>query len=251
MRFPGSLLVFNLVSEAQRTIAERIKKEPRKRTHEMNVLMDIHTPWLDLFGYPLSALEFISTLLGIWAYIEIIRRKARGLVLGFFAAALFAIIFYQCRLYSDLFLMFYYAIASLLGALLWKRRFNRQKTICVERMCLRHRLFLFTLIPLASLIIAWISGHLHCWFSSAFPEPARIPLGDAFTTVCGVSASILIMQRKIEALFLWLLADLVSTGIYCASGIYFLSVLYTVYVLMDGIGSLEWSRRLTLQKENP
>jgi len=69
----------------------------------------------------MNALEIISTLLGVWSCIEIIRRKARGLVIGFAAFLLLACLFHQHRLYSDMGLMLYYAA----GLLVWTRRLRK------------------------------------------------------------------------------------------------------------------------------
>ncbi len=192
----------------------------------------------------MSTLEIISTVLGIWSYIEIIRRKARGLVIGFIAALLLACLFYQLRLYSDMGLMLYYAVASLTALFFWRRAFRENHTIQITRLNLRTHRMLLVGIPLAIGLLAVIASHLHLWLPALFPEAARIPLGDATTTVLGITASVLIIRRKVEAIAFWLIGDILSTLIYARSGIYFLASVYIAYVLIDAAGLLIWTRRL-------
>jgi len=192
----------------------------------------------------MSTLEIISTVLGIWSYIEIIRRKARGLVIGFIAALLLACLFYQLRLYSDMGLMLYYAAASLTALFFWRRAFRENHTLQITRLSRRTHRTLLIGVPLAIGLLAIIASHLHLWLPALFPEAARIPLGDATTTVLGITASILIIRRKVEAMAFWLIGDILSTFIYARSGIYFLASVYIAYVLIDAAGLLIWTRRL-------
>ena len=103
-------------------------------------------------------------------------------------------------------------------------------------------------LPLAIGLLSFISSHLHLWLPSLFPEAARIPLGDATTTILGITAFILIVQRKIEAVVLWLIGDTLSTFIYAQSGVYFLMTIYIAYVLIGAAGLRLWARQL---KEKP
>ncbi len=200
-----------------------------------------------IHGYSLSAIELFSTLLGIWSYVEIIRRKARGLMLGLIAALLLACLFYQLRLYSDMGLMLYYAAAAIVALFFWRHSFREDRTLRITRLSRRTRRMLLIGIPLAIGLLAVITCHLHLWCPCLFPEKACIPLGDAITTVLGIAASILIIRRKVEAMAFWLIGDTLSTLIYAQSGIYFLSSVYIAYMLIDAAGLLSWTRRLQVQ----
>ena len=192
----------------------------------------------------MNALEIISTVLGVWSYIEIIRRKARGLVIGFVAVLLLAYLFYQHRLYSDMALMLYYASASLTALFFWRHTFRKNHTLQITRLNRRTRRMLFVGIPLTIGLLAGITSHLHLWLPAIFPVAARIPLGDATTTVLGITASILIIRRKVEAMVFWLAGDTLSTLIYTWSGLYFLASVYIAYIIIDAFGLFAWTRRL-------
>ena len=192
----------------------------------------------------MSALEIISTLLGIWSYIEIIRRKTRGLVLGFVAVLLLACLFYQVRLYSDMALMLYYATACLAALIFWRRAFQKTNTIQITQLSRRTHWVLLIALPVAIGLLTVIAARLHLWEPALFPEAARMPLGDATTTILGITASILIIQRKVEAMAFWLIGDSLSTLIYAKSGIYFLAFVYIAYIVIDAAGLFIWTRRL-------
>ena len=206
-------------------------------------LFDTHHILFVIHGYSLSAIELFSTLLGIWSYVEIIRRKARGLIIGIISSLLLACLFHQLRLYSDMGLMLYYTVASLVALFFWRRSFKKEHSLKVTRLRPRVRRILLISLPLGIVLLAAIASHLHTWFPRLFPEPACFPLGDAFTTVFGIAASILLIQRKTEAMALWLAADVIATIIYSKSGVYFLASVYIAYMLIDLAGLLIWLHR--------
>ncbi len=213
----------------------------------MNVLQILFSTdfiFITIHGYPLSFIEALATILSLWAYIEIIRKKLRGFIIGGLSTITLCLLFYQLRLYSDMLLMAYYTLASLVALLVWKHQKKKMlsKSIQVSRLTGRQRLILLILLPLLTLILVGIVRHLHLWTPLLFPQPARFLTTDAITTVLGITASILLIQRKLEYALLWLLGDLLSLYIYFRCNIYFLSFINTLYALIGATGLILWSR---------
>ncbi len=212
-------------------------------TDPLHILFDADCELINLGGYSLSTLELLANVLGMWSYVEIIRRKLRGLVLGVIASLVLASLFYQLRLYSDMGLMGYYAAASLVALVFWRRSFKKEHAVQITRLGRRARWMLIAGLPLVIGVLAFTAARLHLWLPALFPESARVPLGDAITTVLGVTASILVIRRKAECMALWLAADLLSCFIYSHCGVYFLAGVYIAYVLIDAAGLFTWLRR--------
>jgi nicotinamide mononucleotide transporter len=209
----------------------------------LRTLFDANHVLLDIHGYGLSTLELLSTLLGLWSYIEIVRRRLRGLLLGFAASIFLAAMFYQLRLYADMGLMVYYAVISILTLVTWRNSAATGRGIQVTSLTRNMRLALLLGLPLFVGALACITSQLHLWLPGLFPEPTRFCYSDATTTVLGITASILLIRRKTECMGLWLAADLISTVIYSQSGVYFLAGVYAAYALIDGTGLILWLRR--------
>jgi nicotinamide mononucleotide transporter len=207
---------------------------------------------IHLYGYDLSALELFSTLLAILSYADIIHRKLRGLVIGCLSSILLVSLFYQLRLYADMGLMLYYVGASIVAIASWQRKSKGKKELEVSTLGRRPRLWLIFGILLFIWIITYVDGHLHIWFPVAFPEPARFPIADAVTTTLGITASILLIRCKWEAMGAWLVADILALTVYILCGVYFLAIVYATYAIMDLAGVLEWikcSRIKTVEQD--
>ena len=118
--------------------------------------------FITIHGYPLSFIEALATILSLWAYIEIIRKKLRGFILGSLSTIILFLLFYQLRLYSDMLLMAYYTLASLIALLVWHRQKKKSlsRAIQVNRLTGRKRLILLILLPPG--IHAWKPPGVKC-----------------------------------------------------------------------------------------
>ena len=84
----------------------------------MNVF-NVHNVFFTVLGYPMSYIELSATLL-IVVYVLLITRKiVWAWPLGIFTFSLFAVLFYQVRLYSDFFEQFYYIGNCFYGWWVW------------------------------------------------------------------------------------------------------------------------------------
>lgn len=195
-------------------------------------------------GYKLSFIEFCGTFLGLWSFIEIVRRKVTGLVIALFSVIISAWFFYQLRLYSDMMLMIYYLAAALCAIVAWRRNTGcNEGKLRVARLPLRGALQLSIGIVTAVIALRFVSSHLHVWLPSLFPEPAIYAWADATTTVLGICASILLIRRKRECMLIWFFSDTISSVVYQKSGVYFYCGVYLIYVVCDAIGVFCWSKR--------
>ena len=80
---------------------------------------------------------------------------------------------------------------------------------------------------------------------------STVPLGDSFTTALAIVATWMLTQKIIEQWFLWIIANVVSIGLYIYKGLYPTVILYVVYAGMAVYGYMEWKRSMkkSLQDE--
>ena len=84
----------------------------------MNIF-NVNKIFFTLLGYPMSYIELSATLL-IVVYVLLITKKiVWAWPLGIFTFSLFAVLFYQVRLYSDFFEQFYYIGNCFYGWWVW------------------------------------------------------------------------------------------------------------------------------------
>jgi len=82
------------------------------------------------------------------------------------------------------------------------------------------------------------------WFVLDNYTDSPAPLGDAFTTAISIVATWMLARKIIEHWILWIIADLVSMGLYIYKGLYPTVVLFAVYTAMAFIGYREWRKTL-------
>lgn len=192
--------------------------------------------------YPLSLLEILSVVLSFWGYCEIIRGRIRGLVIGVFSTLLMAVLFKQIKLYSDMLLMLYYSGASLVAIYMWYRSRSAASGMNITRLSPLGRLQCAGLIVALTIMFSMFSGNLHHLFPEWFREAAVYPWQDAFTTSLCIAGSILLIRKKLECMFLWTVANLISVVLYFKLGVLFLAMLYILYTAVDLVGLILWTR---------
>jgi nicotinamide mononucleotide transporter len=202
--------------------------------------------WLDLkhifftvIGYPLSYIEFVGVVAGLACVWLAARANILTWPVGLLNIACFFAIFYQIRLYSDMFLQVYFFIASLYGWWNWSRpgAQTRQKVMVVPD---RQRLWLAAVIVLATLLIGTAVSRLHEFFPAAFPQPASYPYVDTFVAVMSVVATVLLARRKLENWALWVLVNLISVALYAKKNVLFIALEYAVLLLIAAYGLITW-----------
>lgn len=204
---------------------------------------------LELWGYKLSYLEFVGTLLNLWSVVLVTRNNIWTWPIGNLAVLLFGILFYQIQLYSDLLEQGYFFVTGFYGWILWLYAANQPagndqdssgKKLPIRQNDTRANLIYLLVIIGGTALLTWLAAHASVFWPRLFPEPAAYPLLDAFTTVLSFAATILMAHRRIECWYLWLLVDCIDVGLYLARGTLFLSILYAIFLILAARGLLNW-----------
>jgi len=73
-----------------------------------------------------------------------------------------------------------------------------------------------------------------------------VPIGDAFTTALGVTATWMLARKYLEQWLLWIVANAVSLGLYMYKDLYPTAVLFFVYLILAFVGYYNWKRMMKL-----
>ncbi|TGM06504.1 nicotinamide riboside transporter PnuC [Leptospira jelokensis] len=192
----------------------------------------------ELFGYPLSYLEFLGTTSGLVCVYLAARNHIVTWPIGIFNSICFFFLFFQIQLYSDMLLQVYFFGSSIYGWIIWKKRtgsFTKIVSLGKEK-----NLILVALLVFGTFGLGQFTKHLPNWFPSFFVKPPDFLYWDAFTTVASIFANLLLAQRKLESWFLWVFVDLVCIVLYYLKGIPFVTIEYVVFLLIAFYGSWHW-----------
>lgn len=194
----------------------------------------------------MSYIELSATIL-IAAYVLLItRRVVWAWPIGIVAFTIFAILFYQVRLYSDFFEQFYYIGNGFYGWWVWlaSRGKGEKKRLEVSYATSKVRLAAGVIIAVGGTLLGFIMSRIHIYLPTLFPNPAAYPYIDAFATVMGFVAATLSAQRKIESWYLWICVNVICIGLYYARDVKFVMLLYIFFLALAVNGLITWTKDL-------
>jgi len=193
----------------------------------------------------MSYIELSATLL-IVVYVLLITRKiVWAWPLGIITFSLFAILFYQVRLYSDFFEQFYYIGNCFYGWYVWRaarKKAEEGKELEVSYTSGRGRAIACAIIAGCGIILGFTMSRIHTWLPALFAQQAAYPYIDATATVMGFVAAALMTHRKIEAWILWLCVNSICIGLYYARNVKFVAILYIFFLALAVNGLITWTK---------
>jgi nicotinamide mononucleotide transporter len=152
---------------------------------------------------------------------------------GIVGCALFALVFYQARLYADVLLQAFYLATSVMGWWKWARGAGG------AALPISHANFssLLWTVPAGVAATALYGGLLH------FYTNAYAPFVDSAVLVFSLIGQVLLIQRRIETWAFWLLVNTIAAPLYFSRGLYLTAALYLAF-WVNALASWMWWRKL-------
>jgi nicotinamide mononucleotide transporter len=180
--------------------------------------------WLETFG-------FISGAWGVWLQV---RENVWNWPVQLVSSALYVVVFFQARLFSDAGLNVVYVGLYVLGWYWWLRGgVNRGPLVIV-------RISRTQVLGLAAVTVVATAGETV--FLTSIRDAA--PFMDAFTTVLSLVALYLTARKVFESWHLWILVNLLYIGLYAYKGLDLTAVLYAIFAALSVAGLVNWRRLL-------
>lgn len=186
----------------------------------------------------MSWLELIAAGLGIVAVWLTVRQNAWCWPVGLVMVLLYAWLFYDWRLYSNLLLQLLFAVLQLYGWWQWTRGGEQHDGRKVS------------VLALPGLITGLLGGSLGALllgYLMANHTDASSPWLDAALTAFSLVAQVWMAQKRLQCWALWVAVDLCYVAFFLHSGLYLTAGLYGVFTLLAVSGWLNWRRDSALE----
>jgi nicotinamide mononucleotide transporter len=180
-----------------------------------------------------SGIEAGAFILGVLNVLLLVKRSIWNYPFGIAMVLLYALVFYEAKLYSDALLQIFFFVVQIYGWFHWVRARGEAGEIRVELLSNRARVLI--LLASASAILAW-GAMMRAWTDASYPY------WDATVAMLSVVAQILLARRYLENWALWVLVDLLSIGLYAAKGLWLTLILYVVFLGLATWGLVQWHR---------
>ena len=196
-----------------------------------------------VLGYQISWLELSGTIFNLAAVILAARRNILTWPIGIIGVILFGFLFYQINLYADMAEQVYYFITGVIGWYLWAARTNSKddhNKVTITTMPLSHNLMWVGAILVSGIALGLVIANIHLWLPAQFPTPADFPILDSITTTTAFAAQYLMMRRKLESWYLWIILDVIAVGLYWHKHVPFVAILYAIFLINAFYGWWDW-----------
>ncbi len=209
-------------------------------------IFNINYIFFELLGVKMSYLEFYATLSGLLAVILSVKENVWSWILGLINVVLAFIMFYQIQLYPDMFLQIFFFITNIIGFWHWKfpksSEANVYNELKITRLNQKQNIF-YTLSGLfCTFLMGTFAQNLNQIFPQLFSQPSAFPYMDSFTTVMSIFATFLLIRKKVEAWWMWLAIDIISTYMYFIKDVKLYALLYAIFCFIALFGAINWTK---------
>lgn len=180
----------------------------------------------------MSIAEWTAAALVLINVALVARRSLLNYPFGIAAVSVYAVIFYEQKLYSDMMLQGFFLILNLYGWTNW-RGARDDSGVPVGWMAARDRVIGGGIILLCWL--AWSSGMAR-WTDAA------APYADGAVAIISVAAQWLLAQRRVESWWLWIAVDAIAVPLFASRGPFVTAGVYAVLLVIAVAGLLQWRR---------
>jgi nicotinamide mononucleotide transporter len=183
----------------------------------------------------MNPVEWIAAALGLANIALLVRRSVWNYAFGMAMVALYAVVFFEARLYGESGLQVFFFLAQGWGWVLWVRAARSGKggdsQVPVRWLDNVSRLVWATATAALALNLGWVMHRF---------TDASLPYADAAIAGASIAAQILLGLRRIENWVLWIAIDLASVAVYVTKGLWPTAALYVVFLGMSVLGLREW-----------
>lgn len=183
----------------------------------------------------MSHYELIGTLFGIAGVWLTTRENAWCWPVGIVNVGLYAIVFYQAKLYADSGLQIVYVALCAYGWYRWRHPGPNRRRLPVTRVGRLEGALLLGIGVVASILLGRFLAQR---------TDASLPVLDSATTVASLCAQWLQTRKILESWHVWIVTDLVYIGLYVYKHLLPTAALYAVFTALAVVGLRAWRRSL-------
>ncbi|WMW79001.1 nicotinamide riboside transporter PnuC [Undibacterium cyanobacteriorum] len=200
-----------------------------------------------LWGWTTSPLELFSFLLSIVTVACNIRQIHWGWLFAILSSALYALVFFDAKLYGDMSLQFVFIVVSVWGWWQWLQGKDQTTQTTNHRQCDQ----VAYLRPQVLRQSQWIMSLLFLLIASAvcfgflkMYTDSDVPATDAILTAGSLLGQILIARKFIENWLVWIVVDVAYVGLYVYKNLHLTAILYGIFVVLAVMGYRSWANDL-------
>ena len=189
---------------------------------------------MEIFGQQVTWIEIAGTVFGIVGVWLTLKKNSWCFPAGLVNVGLYAVLFYDEKLYADAALQLFYIGLLIYGWRKW-HAWDAQKEFITTTTGRKLWIQLLA-VNIASTIV------IGTFFMNY--TDASLPYLDLFLTSMSLIAQWMIAKKKIENWLVWIVADIAYVGMYLFKHLYLTAGLYFIFIVLAVFGYKEWKKNL-------
>lgn len=178
-------------------------------------------------------LEPIGVLFGLLTVYFSVRQNIWTWPTGIVSVSAFGLLFFEIKLYADMCLQMFFLWSCIQGWYFWLNGGENHTALHITRLT-RQQITLVSIGLVASVLGIGFLFHTY--------TDAALPYLDSTASGMSVVAQLLMMRKKLEHWYVWIVVDVLSIGIYIFKDVLWTAGLYGVFLLLCLKGLSEWKR---------
>lgn len=174
----------------------------------------------------MSLIEIGAVVFSFLSVIMAVKKSLLTWIFGILGIVFYGVLFFEKEIYSNLLLQMIFLLQSFVGLYEWKSNTSKGEVIVTK---MNKKEWISYLATLNLLII----------FMCLMFEKL-----DAITTSVSLIANVLLMNRKLENWFFWIVADIVYIIMFIEQKLYLSSGLYFIFLITCILGYYKWKKKL-------
>jgi nicotinamide mononucleotide transporter len=179
----------------------------------------------------LSRLELFAAIVGAVSVWLSVRQSIWSWPTAIVNVVLYALVFYDAKLYADMGLQVIYAALSLYGWYQWLYGGEGRSALRVTRTGAALGLLLALIAVAGSVALGTLLRQA---------TDAALPYMDASLSSVSLVAQWMMTKKKVENWLVWILVDVLYVGMFIFKHLYLTAGLYAVFLALAVRGYLEW-----------
>lgn len=189
-----------------------------------------------------SPLEWVAVLTGFACVWLAARESLWNFPVAIVSCALYVLVYYRAGLFSDGFLQVCFIALSVYGWYQWLYGGRHESKLTVSRTQPREW------AGCAAFVVAYTLG---AGYYLQHHTTATLPHWDAFTTAVSLAAQYLLMRKRLENWWLWIVVDIIYVPLLWYKQLYPTSALYALYLGLAVYGYWEWGQAMRREQAAP
>ncbi|SET79438.1 nicotinamide riboside transporter PnuC [Hymenobacter actinosclerus] len=180
-------------------------------------------------------LEWVAVLTGFACVWLAARESLWNFPVAIVSCGLFVVVYTKATLYSDVFLQVVFIVLAAVGWYQWLYRGRNAAELPVTHTPVREWAGCAAFVAAYTLAVGYYLLH---------HTDATLPHWDAFTTAGSLAGQFLLIRKRLENWFVWIVVDIIFVPILWYKHLYAVSALYALYLALAVYGYVEWRRAL-------